>query len=359
MSSSPSDESGPDLPTTEPLRSAVRHLLESDEGLPTDLPTRHALVEDIRRLAREVEHRLGGSGEAGLGSRPGPGGGLHARRTVDLLRRELLRRWPHDDAGDGRALMEVLGALEEVGRAMGPSEGNSFGGDLLDPYAYRLLRELAHTLRSPITSMTFLTDAMREGHSGPVTETQERQLSMLYRAALSLGTLVEDILAHALVEESEAREGESPTPVSRVLEDVARTVRPICEEYEIELRVQVPDVPLSVEHPHLVRRILVDLALNGTGSARGGSLSLEAEKGESAVLRLTVRASGDPREPLDRRVFREEPGDEFTISKDGLRFATASHLLRQLSTRPKVTEKPGEGFEISFDLELPSESQAT
>lgn len=338
-----------------PLRAAVQRLLESDSGLSPDLPDREVLVADLRWIRRAVEARL--AGEAGESDEdPIPSRRLHARAVLALLRRELVRGWEGESEDDPEGVLRILRALDQVEDGLESGRAHPFAGDILEPYAHRLLREIAHTLRSPITSMTFLTDAMREGHSGPVTDVQERQLTMLYRAALVMGTLVEDILVQAGGIEEGLDDGESPTPVARLLEEACDTIRPICEERSVELEVRPPEPPLAVDRPRLLRRVLANLALMGVGRAREGSLFVGAEERDPEGLRFVLRASGENREPWDPRIFREEPGDTYSISKDGLRFATVARLLREIGSRPVVTETPDRGFEVHFEVELPPQS---
>src|SRR5258705_337357 len=54
--------------------------------------------------------------------------------------------------------------------------------------------EMAHDLRSPLTSIMFLAESMQLGQSGPVTEAQRRQLGLIRSAALSLCAAASDVL---------------------------------------------------------------------------------------------------------------------------------------------------------------------
>src|SRR6267378_214031 len=52
--------------------------------------------------------------------------------------------------------------------------------------AQELVVEMAHDLRSPLTSIMFLAEAMQRGQSGPINDTQRRQLGLIRSAALCL-----------------------------------------------------------------------------------------------------------------------------------------------------------------------------
>src|SRR5437867_11234162 len=65
---------------------------------------------------------------------------------------------------------------------------------LAGPNGLDLVVELAHDLRSPLTSILFLTEALQQGQGGTVTPEQSRQLGLVYSAALSLCATASDVL---------------------------------------------------------------------------------------------------------------------------------------------------------------------
>src|SRR5881397_1548096 len=82
------------------------------------------------------------------------------------------------------------------------------------PNGLDLVVEMAHDLRSPLTSILFLTEALHQGQTGPVTEAQQRALGLVYSAALCLSppraTSSSWLAIHQLI------------PAPSQLEDVAR-----------------------------------------------------------------------------------------------------------------------------------------
>src|SRR3989454_12272721 len=62
------------------------------------------------------------------------------------------------------------------------------------PNGLDLVVEMAHDLRSPVTSILFLTEALQRGQSGPVSDAQRRALGLMYSAALSLCTAASDVV---------------------------------------------------------------------------------------------------------------------------------------------------------------------
>src|SRR3989442_1493594 len=65
---------------------------------------------------------------------------------------------------------------------------------LAGPNGLDLVVELAHDLRSPLTSILFLAEALQQGQGGSVTAEQSRQLGLIYSAALCLCATASDVL---------------------------------------------------------------------------------------------------------------------------------------------------------------------
>src|SRR5207244_6544914 len=65
---------------------------------------------------------------------------------------------------------------------------------LAGPNGLDLVVDLAHDLRSPLTSILFLAEALHQGQGGTVTPEQSRQVGLIYSAALSLCATASDVL---------------------------------------------------------------------------------------------------------------------------------------------------------------------
>ena len=57
-----------------------------------------------------------------------------------------------------------------------------------------LVVEMAHDLRSPLSSILMLSEFLKSEQSGPITDTQRRQLSLIHSAALSLCSTARDVI---------------------------------------------------------------------------------------------------------------------------------------------------------------------
>src|SRR2546427_11782900 len=86
-------------------------------------------------------------------------------------------------------------AVELRGQDLGAAaESENLASSLAGPNGLELVVEMAHDLRSPLTSILFLAESLRSGQSSPVTDPQRRQLGLIYSAALCLCTAANDVL---------------------------------------------------------------------------------------------------------------------------------------------------------------------
>src|SRR5690606_4276998 len=182
-------------------------------------------VQEIASLAAELDALVSGR-EAGS---PHPGGTGPRRRLLDQMRAELLRDWssrPHVPSGDMLAILNALERLNE-GAEPEPRVALDLTARLGDADGRDLLVELAHDLRSPLTSILFLAETLRRGQSGEVNEIQRRQLGIMYSAALGLISVASDVTELARGGDRLAEAEPAPFSVAETLESVRDTVQPL------------------------------------------------------------------------------------------------------------------------------------
>lgn len=231
----------------------------------------------------------------------------------------------------------------------------------LAPDAARLLAEVAHDLRSPLTSILFLAETLTSGRSGPLTELQRRQLGLIYSAALGLSELASDALD--LARHRSRLDDPWPTPfsVAEVFESVERIVRPMAEEKGLEVRTVRPSRDLRLGRPAPLSRILLNLTTNALKFTDAGHVELSAVPAGADELEFSVRDTGRgiPDAALERLwdPFRPAVRDGRTrdvFSSTGLGLAICRRLVDSLEGRLDVETGVGRGTRFHFTLRLPA-----
>ena len=92
----------------------------------------------------------------------GPAATALGRRLLELLRAEVLAAGGDGTAAaDPEVVVEVLRAMEQVRRAVDADWSQSFASRLSGADGLDLVVEVAHDLRSPITSVLFLAETLQ------------------------------------------------------------------------------------------------------------------------------------------------------------------------------------------------------
>jgi hypothetical protein len=279
-----------------------------------------------------------------------------SRRLIALVRRRLL-----DAGGDGldaADLLALLVAVETVAVSFEPPWSERFQDRLTGPSGLDLIVEVAHDLRSPLTSILFLAETMLHGRSGPLTTLQERQLGLVYSAAFGLNSVASDVIE--LVRGGDRLVGREQQlfSISEVLEAVRDIVLPIAEEKGLELRFQGPRDEQRYGHPGALNRVLLNLTTNALKFTAEGCVEVRITEVGGDIIECSVRDTGRgvpaaamPTlfEPFRRR---QQPGD-YAFSGSGLGLSICRKLVEGMGSELKVTTAQGEGTRFSFRLVMP------
>ncbi len=241
-----------------------------------------------------------------------------------------------------------------------PADSNDLRSRMIGPDAFELLVEVAHDFRSPLTSVLFLSETLRDGHSGPVNDVQRSQLGLMYSAAFGLASVATDVV-------DLARRGldlvdEEPTPYgfAEVFRNVERLILPMVEEKSLELLIEHPAHGQSEGHPHALVRVLLNLATNALKFTDEGYVELGVRPLAQGRLEYYVKDTGRGI-PLDRQAELFQPfkkrrgpgqkGDFFSGSGVGL--SIAQRLVEAMGATLEYTTSDDEGTRFFFVLPSP------
>ena len=240
----------------------------------------------------------------------------------------------------------------EPARTITPAFGAPLGLDLVV--------EMAHDLRSPLSSILMLSEFLKSGQSGAVTEAQRRQLSLIHSAALGLCSTASDVIE--LARHGDQLRGRSPTPfrVDALLQSVRHMVLPIAEEKALELRITWSGTDDRLGWDRALARVLLNLTTNALKYTERGFVELSARElaDRPGFVEFAVADSGRGIEAAEMRVlfepFREresQRGHQFSSS--GLGLAICRKLVAAMEATLQVETKVGRGSRFSFVVSLP------
>ncbi len=279
---------------------------------------------------------------------------LH-RRAVAQLRRRVIA---HPERLTPTEFQRLLQAIEQVAAGMDPRWTDRFQDRMNGPSGLDLIVEVAHDLRSPLTSILFLAETMMRGRSGALTPLQERQLGLVYSAAFGLNAVASDVIE--LVRGGDRLVGRQMQPfsVSEVLESVRDIVQPIAEEKGLVLQMEGPPGDMRMGYAGALNRILLNLTTNALKFSAEGHVDVTARDLGDEVLEYRVRDTGRgiPEaaiatlfEPFRRR---QQAGD-YAFSGSGLGLSICRKLVEAMGSTLEVETAPGAGTTFVFRVTAP------
>lgn len=352
---SPTPMSRPHSPSTPDARStAVCAIRRALEGMLSDCargrletPEPTALAEEIERVGEVVAAHAAAHEPPRLPPERADRVGI-----LDVLRARILDEpWAEADGGE---LLLAMRAIEAARETLSDTASAPLAPGVLTPYGHRLLREVAHTLRSPLGSVVMLSGMLKDGSSGEVNDLQRKHLGIIHRAAVSLASMASDLLGMT-GEEDGFDGGPESLSIDAVLSAVADAVAPVAEDRNLSFTVRTEREGTRLGRPVPLERVLLNLSLNAALLAREGALEMGAEAGDGDEVIFSVAAAPVDVEPDALfRVF-ETPGPEadYTLSRSGLGLSIARRLVHRMGSELRVECTPGRGLRLAFALRLP------
>ena len=287
----------------------------------------------------------------------------HARGLLDGVRRSFIELVGSAQNRSMRCLevqevIRVLDAIERVQAAIDRDVAEDFKSRLEAPAGLDLVIEVAHDLRSPLTSILFLAETLRAGHGRPLEPVQERQLALIYSAAFELSSLANDLTELARGGEQLLERQPIPFSIGNVLSSVRDIVQPIAEEKELEVRVVHEAVDHRIGHPAALGRVLLNLITNALKYTERGLVEASARDISPTQTEFTVRDTGPgvPAEVVSQLSEPFYPGAltrEGGFSSSGLGLAICHRLVSAMGGQLRVKTAPERGSCFHFELPLP------
>nr|WP_206312354.1 HAMP domain-containing sensor histidine kinase [Streptomyces sp. 196(2019)] len=303
----------PASPTlAEELRSQTRDLIAA-------LEETRAQGEELRRLNEELEE---------------------TNRGVLALYTELSRELEETNSG----VVALHAELEEKSaRLRESSEAKT-----------RFWRNISHELRTPVNAVVALTRLLLAPGSGPLTDEQRRQLSLIDSSGQSLLSLVNDLLDVAKAEAGQLEVATAPTDLRALLAQLGAVMR---NTGTAEVALVMPEasaLPVAVTDEALLGRILRNLLSNALKFTERGEVRLEFRADPPWMsFVVTDTGVGIPEDELPRvfEEFYQVRGPHQRIHRGtGLGLPYALTLTELLGGTLRLSSTPESGTRVEVRL---------
>jgi signal transduction histidine kinase len=254
-------------------------------------------------------------------------------------------------------MLGALGGIEQLYEETGPTPAWQLGARYAEHGGLGLLVEIAHDLRSPLSSILFLSETLHNGLSGEVNELQRRQLALIYSAALGLSGLVSNSIELGIGGERLADSQPSSFSITDTLQAVQGMVHPMAEEKELALHVRSEAFDHRLGHPVALSRALLNLTCNALKFTDQGFVQITAVAKHGARVEFSVRDTGPgiDAQALNRLYqpfHRDWSGVGFKFSGTGLGLAITRKLIAAMGSELQV-ETGSWGTRFYFEVDLP------
>src|SRR6266700_4998817 len=280
------------------LKNAIRSVLTESGKRPRS--TTSDEVSELLGLVASAIHLAWFTASPAVPVRPKVDPRIHSalgRRFLELLLSEVVEGWRDFNVPDSD-LLPLLSAMERVRVTIQPSWAQTFAQQLSGNDGLALLMDVAHDLRSPLTSILVLAETLQRGQSGDVNEVQRRQLGLIYTAALGLSSVASDIIEFTQGGDQLVDQEPSAFSVTAMLESVRDIARPIAEEKHLTVRLLAPVHDERLGHSVALSRVLLNLTTNALRFTDQGYVELDLPVVQSRRSGPRAAPRATPKHPV-------------------------------------------------------------
>jgi PAS domain S-box-containing protein len=218
------------------------------------------------------------------------------------------------------------------------------------------LATMSHELRTPLNAIIGYQNLLADGVTGPVSDTQRRQLDRIGASAHHLLMLIDEVLTLSRVEAGKESVHIEPVDVAIILDDAGAIIEPLVKQKGLEFRVVAPASAGTMQTDGgKLRQALLNLLSNAVKFTGRGSITLSAAvDGDAIVFEVRDTGIGVAAEHLERifePFWQVEASTTRTASGTGLGLAVTRRLAALLGGTVTVKSAVGEGS--TFTLRLP------
>lgn len=279
------------------------------------------------------------------------------RCLLEMLRAELVRQWSEEvEPPDPEDMLEVLQGLERARESLEPNPEDGLAARVGARSGLELVVEVAHDLRSPLTSILFLSETLWRGSD--LDEPRRRQLGIIYGAALGLIGMASDMIE--LAQGGNQLLDTEPTSFSvlEIMDSVRDMVRPMAEEKGLALRILPPEIDQRVGNPVALSRVLLNLTTNALKFTEEGFVEIVARQLGARRIEFSVRDTGCGIDPEDQPTlfspFRpRSQRRKHRFSGTGLGLTICRRLVAAMGSELQLETRRDWGTRLYFELDLP------
>src|SRR5687768_8186512 len=311
-------------------------------------------IEDVREQLKEVTSWLANGGLEPTTAeciRPP----TVPRDYIAAFRKNLLIQLDGITGLEAGEVVRLLLKVDEAGEGWKRTDRGKFISRLTGSDCADAVVAIAHDVRSPLCSILLLVDALRRSDKAIHDPVCDRQLGLIYGAALGLSTTVSNLIDAA--RGSRLIHG-NPTgfSIAETMLAVSAIVEPMAEEKGIPLEMQFPKGDVRIGYSAAIQQALLNLTSNALRYTDSGKVTVGANDVSADRVEFWVEDTGPgiPDHVIEQLCYGFPPeGAPLRFSSAGLGLAIVRTLVESMGSTLQV-DTGAEGTSFSFVLELPA-----
>ncbi len=218
----------------------------------------------------------------------------------------------------------------------------------------RMVSDVAHELRAPLTNIRCELESMQDGLTAPTPE----RIGFLHDETMHLAHLVDDLQDLALAEAGRLEIDAQPVAMIGLAKRAATGMETRARERGVAIVVEGADDVVVLADARRAVQILTNLLANAVAHMeKPGDIRITWERtGNEAIIRVIDSGAGIPADELPRifeRFYRVDVSRSRTTGGAGLGLSIVRQLVAAHGGRVWAESEPGVGSTFSFTLPTP------
>lgn len=222
---------------------------------------------------------------------------------------------------------------------------------------------VSHELRAPIASVRLMAESLERGTIQDPAR-QKDYFRFIVQESRRLGTLIENVLDFARIEQGRKQYDPAPTDIAALIRHTVQVLSPAATEKQVTLTLDLPASPRDLEPPPVldgqaIQQALVNLIDNAVKHSPPGSevqVGVPPRPENAGTLQIFVEDHGPGIPPEDHaRIFERFYRRGSELRRDtpgvGIGLSIVQHIAEAHGGRVTVRSAPGQGSR--FTLEFP------
>ncbi len=219
------------------------------------------------------------------------------------------------------------------------------------------LASMSHELRTPLNAVSGFAQLLRDYAEPPLSGDDRKGVEHILDACKQLLELVNSVLDLSSIDAGKLELIMAEIEAGQLVGECLAMIRPLANSRAVTMSHEIAaDAGLRVEaDPGRLKQVLLNLLSNAVKYNRdGGTVTVSAEPGDGAMVRISVSDSGKGIAP-ERQAEVFQPfsrlGAEMgAIEGTGIGLSISRHLVELMGGRMGFESEPGVGSTFWFDI---------